>query len=207
MNYKRQDALPAGVPSAAGAGPGHRAGRELRELPRVRAGAGFHRPRAQGAGPAPHVSHDRAVGHGEPGAHACAQRAARRGEAGDRPVRRGRLRDGHHDLRQRLQFREPRRRTTRRGSRSWPTTARSKGIALGGYSLLASRGAGTAADNTQGVPARFGVMPCLGATWGSNYLAQLQALHGLRRPRRARARRLLSRRPVREHEPSVPPRP
>ena len=52
--------------------------------------------------------------------------------------------------------------------------ARAKGIALGGYSLLASRGAATAADNTQGVPARFGVMPCLGATWGSNYLAQLQ---------------------------------
>lgn len=52
--------------------------------------------------------------------------------------------------------------------------ARAKGVALGGYSLLASRGAATAADNTQGVPARFGVMPCLGATWGSNYLARLQ---------------------------------
>ena len=52
--------------------------------------------------------------------------------------------------------------------------ARAKGIALGGYSLLASRGAGTETENTQGVPARFGVMPCLGATWGSNYLAQLQ---------------------------------
>jgi len=52
--------------------------------------------------------------------------------------------------------------------------ARSKGIALGGYSLLASRGAGTAADNTQGSPPRFGVMPCLGAGWGINYLAQLQ---------------------------------
>jgi len=51
---------------------------------------------------------------------------------------------------------------------------RARGVALGGYSLLASRGAGTDADNTQGVPARFGVMPCLGATWGSNYLAQLQ---------------------------------
>jgi hypothetical protein len=51
---------------------------------------------------------------------------------------------------------------------------RSKGVALGAYSLLASRGAGTAAENTQGVPARYGVMPCLGATWGSNYLAQLQ---------------------------------
>ncbi|HOC01446.1 MAG TPA: hypothetical protein PKM43_22185 [Verrucomicrobiota bacterium] len=53
---------------------------------------------------------------------------------------------------------------------------RARGVALGGYSLLASRGAGTDADNTQGVPARFGVMPCLGATWGSNYLAQLQHL-------------------------------
>lgn len=52
--------------------------------------------------------------------------------------------------------------------------ARSKGIALGGYSLLASRGAATAADNTQGVPARFGVMPCLGAQWGADYLDQLR---------------------------------
>lgn len=52
--------------------------------------------------------------------------------------------------------------------------ARLKGIALGGYSLLASRGAGTAADNTQGSPACFGVMPCLGARWGIDYLAQLK---------------------------------
>ncbi len=55
---------------------------------------------------------------------------------------------------------------------------RARGVALGGYSLLASRGAGTDADNTQGVPARFGVMPCLGAAWGSNYLAQLQHFIG-----------------------------
>src|SRR5208283_3174965 len=52
--------------------------------------------------------------------------------------------------------------------------ARSKGIALGGYSLLASRGAATNADNTQGSPPRFGVMPCLGAQWGVDYLAQLK---------------------------------
>jgi hypothetical protein len=52
--------------------------------------------------------------------------------------------------------------------------ARGKGLALGGYSLLASRGAATAADNTQGVAARFGVMPCLGARWGVDYLAQLR---------------------------------
>ena len=53
--------------------------------------------------------------------------------------------------------------------------AKSKGIALGGYSLLASRGAGTAADNTKGAPARYGVMPCLAARWGIDYLAQLRA--------------------------------
>ena len=52
--------------------------------------------------------------------------------------------------------------------------ARSKGVALGGYSLLASRGAGTGADNTQGSPARYGVMPCLGARWGIDYLEQLK---------------------------------
>ncbi|MCX7048081.1 MAG: hypothetical protein NTX50_21675 [Candidatus Sumerlaeota bacterium] len=52
--------------------------------------------------------------------------------------------------------------------------ARSKGIALGGYSLLASRGAGVKEDNTQGSPPRFGVMPCLGAKWGMEYLVQLK---------------------------------
>jgi hypothetical protein len=53
--------------------------------------------------------------------------------------------------------------------------ASGKGIALGGYSLLASRSAATKADNTQGVPARFGVMPCLGAQWGVDYLNQLRS--------------------------------
>jgi hypothetical protein len=47
---------------------------------------------------------------------------------------------------------------------------RSKGIALGAYSLLASRGAGNPKDNTQGSPARYGVMPCLGTQWGRDYL-------------------------------------
>jgi hypothetical protein len=56
--------------------------------------------------------------------------------------------------------------------------AKSKGIALGGYSLLASRSATTKADNTQGVPARFGVMPCLGAQWGVDYLNQLKSFIG-----------------------------
>ena len=54
--------------------------------------------------------------------------------------------------------------------------ARLKGVALGGYSLLASRGAATPADNTQGEPARFGVMPCLGSEWGHDYLEQIRAM-------------------------------
>ena len=52
---------------------------------------------------------------------------------------------------------------------------RSKGIALGGYSLLASRGAAKASDNTQGSPARYGVMPCLGTQWGRDYLENITA--------------------------------
>ena len=53
---------------------------------------------------------------------------------------------------------------------------KAKGIVLGGYSLLASRGAATGADNTQGQPTAFGVMPCLGATWGRDYLAQIRRM-------------------------------
>jgi len=56
--------------------------------------------------------------------------------------------------------------------------ALSKGITIGGYSLLASRGADTGADNTQDSPPRFGVMPCLGAKWGMEYLAQLRSFVG-----------------------------
>ena len=54
--------------------------------------------------------------------------------------------------------------------------AKSKGIVIGSYSLLASRGAGTAADNCRGPGnrVRYGVMPCLGAEWGRRYLRQLQ---------------------------------
>ncbi|CAN5412407.1 hypothetical protein BH11PLA2_BH11PLA2_41670 [soil metagenome] len=52
--------------------------------------------------------------------------------------------------------------------------AKEKHLVLGGYSLLASRGAGTAKDNTQKQPVRYGVMPCLGAKWGIDYLQQLK---------------------------------
>ncbi len=53
---------------------------------------------------------------------------------------------------------------------------KSKGIALGGYSLLASRNAEPRSDNTQGQPATFGVMPCLGSKWGHDYLAQIKTM-------------------------------
>jgi hypothetical protein len=55
--------------------------------------------------------------------------------------------------------------------------ARSKGIVIGAYSLLASRGAGAADDNCggPGCRIRYGVMPCLGSKWGQEYLAQLQS--------------------------------
>ena len=55
--------------------------------------------------------------------------------------------------------------------------ARSKGIVIGAYSLLASRGAATAADNCGGAGSRvrYGVMPCLGSKWGRDYLGQLQS--------------------------------
>ena len=58
--------------------------------------------------------------------------------------------------------------------------ARAKGIAIGGYSLLASRGAADGADNCGGPGSRvrFGVMPCLGSGWGRAYLDQLRSFLG-----------------------------
>jgi hypothetical protein len=57
--------------------------------------------------------------------------------------------------------------------------ARSRGVALGGYSLLASRSIDAADDviNPQtGQPggARFGNSPCLGSEWGENYFRKLR---------------------------------
>jgi hypothetical protein len=59
------------------------------------------------------------------------------------------------------------------GIRELVDYARAKGIVLGGYSLCASREAGAPGDNTVG-RATFGVMPCLGARWGHDYLEQLR---------------------------------
>jgi hypothetical protein len=58
--------------------------------------------------------------------------------------------------------------------------ARSKGIAIGGYSLLASRGGkpeDQVVDITTGRPggAHFGPSPCLRSEWGANYFRSLRA--------------------------------
>ncbi len=55
--------------------------------------------------------------------------------------------------------------------------AKARGIVIGAYSLLASRGAKDPADNCggKGARVRFGVMPCLGSKWGQSYLGQLQS--------------------------------
>ncbi|MDR2980838.1 MAG: hypothetical protein LBV12_01175, partial [Puniceicoccales bacterium] len=52
--------------------------------------------------------------------------------------------------------------------------AHTKKIALGGYSLLSSRNADPRSDNCVTPKATHGVMPCLGAKWGRDYLAQLK---------------------------------
>ncbi len=65
------------------------------------------------------------------------------------------------------------------GIKSLADYARGKGVALGGYSLLASRSIDDADDaiNPQtGKPggARFGSSPCLGSVWGENYFRKLR---------------------------------
>lgn len=52
--------------------------------------------------------------------------------------------------------------------------AHTRGVALGGYSLTGSRSAPNKRDNTQGSPAKFGSMPCLGAEWGRAYMGKVK---------------------------------
>ena len=87
--------------------------------------------------------------------------------------------------------------------------AKSKGVALGGYSLLASRSIDAANDvinpktgKTGG--ARFGNSPCLGSVWGENYFRKLRQFFETDRLRRFGKRRLVSRRLLRFDESSGP---
>lgn len=58
--------------------------------------------------------------------------------------------------------------------------ARSKGIALGGYSLLASRSINKENDVVlpEGTHARFGNSPCVESIWGQEYFRKLYRLYG-----------------------------
>ena len=57
--------------------------------------------------------------------------------------------------------------------------ARSKGVDLGGYSLLASRrvGGGNDVVSAPGEHPAFGASPALTSTWGTNYFAKVRALY------------------------------
>ena len=132
---------------------------------------------------------------------------------GHRPVRRGRLRDGHPDVRQRVRHRERRPGVPRRRSRSWPTTRTSKGVELGGYSLLASRTISAGGRRHQPEDGQAGrrdlrqlALPGqpLGRRTTSASSRHFIDDDGLRR---ARARRLVSRRRLRLDDASGPSRP
>jgi hypothetical protein len=68
------------------------------------------------------------------------------------------------------------------GIKSLADYGRAKGVALGGYSLLASRSidaADDAIDPLTGKPGgmRFGSSPCLGSVWGENYFRKLRQFY------------------------------
>ncbi len=52
--------------------------------------------------------------------------------------------------------------------------AKEANVALGGYSLTSSRGAAVKSDNVVNPSPRFGVGPCLGSSWGKDYLQTLK---------------------------------
>ncbi len=64
-------------------------------------------------------------------------------------------------------------------ARSWVAHARSKGIEIGSYSLLASRAVGGGNDVVMppGEKPAFGNSPCLESRWGTNYFRRLYEFH------------------------------
>ncbi len=64
-------------------------------------------------------------------------------------------------------------------ARNWVAHARSKGIEIGSYSLLASRRVGGGNDVVMppGEKPAFGNSPCLQSTWGTNYFRRLYEFH------------------------------
>jgi len=64
-------------------------------------------------------------------------------------------------------------------ARAWSSHARSRGIEIGSYSLLASRSVGQADDVVMppGLKPVFGNSPCLCSRWGTNYFRRLYEFH------------------------------
>jgi hypothetical protein len=64
-------------------------------------------------------------------------------------------------------------------ARAWAAHARSKGIEIGSYSLLASRSVGGGNDVVMppGQKPAFGQSPCLVSRWGTNYFRRLHEFH------------------------------
>jgi len=64
-------------------------------------------------------------------------------------------------------------------ARNWASYARSKGIEIGSYSLLASRSVGGGNDVVMppGEKPAFGNSPCLESRWGTNYFRRLYDFH------------------------------
>lgn len=69
--------------------------------------------------------------------------------------------------------------TTVERARSFAAYARSKGIEIGSYSLLASRSVGPGDDVVMppGMKPVFGNSPCLESRWGTNYFRRLYEFH------------------------------
>lgn len=64
-------------------------------------------------------------------------------------------------------------------AQAWASHARSRGIEIGSYSLLASRSVGRADDVVMppGLKPVFGNSPCLCSRWGTNYFRRLYDFH------------------------------
>jgi hypothetical protein len=64
-------------------------------------------------------------------------------------------------------------------AKQWATYAHSKGIEIGSYSLLASRGVGHGSDVVMpaGEKPIFGASPCLVSKWATNYFRRLYEFH------------------------------
>ena len=64
-------------------------------------------------------------------------------------------------------------------AKAWATYARSKGIEIGSYSLLASRHVDAADDVVMppGEKPVFGASPCLQSAWGTNYFRRIHEFH------------------------------